>query len=99
MCGIDFVSPFQGSNLFLGHETQGVALGYPVKRFQRVTQPAEPNESKTQKIMTNAGDLIVDALEIESFMPCERGLKAPNMTAQGNALGPGVKITFSPERA
>jgi len=41
MCGIDFVSPFQGSNLFLGHETQGVALGYPVMRFQRVIQPAE----------------------------------------------------------
>ena len=38
---IDFVSPFQGSNLFLGHETQGVALGYPVMRFQRLTQPAE----------------------------------------------------------
>jgi len=49
--------------------------------------------------MTTARDSIVDALDFESFMPCERGLKALNMTAQGNALGPGVKITFSPERA
>ncbi|MEO7299851.1 MAG: hypothetical protein ABI042_14890 [Verrucomicrobiota bacterium] len=30
-----FVSPFQGFNLFFVAHTQGVALGYPVLRFQR----------------------------------------------------------------
>jgi len=49
--------------------------------------------------MTTARDSIVDALDFESSMLRQRGLKALNMTAQGNALGPGVKITFSPERA
>jgi hypothetical protein len=39
--------------------------------------------------MTTAHDTIVDALDIESFRLRERGLKAPNMTAQGNALGNG----------
>ena len=27
MCGIDFVTPFQGLNMFLGRCSQGVALG------------------------------------------------------------------------
>jgi len=35
MCGIDFVTPFQGSDLFGDACSQGVALGYPVSRFQR----------------------------------------------------------------
>ena len=30
MCGIDFVTPFQGLNMFWGHRSQGVALGYHV---------------------------------------------------------------------
>ena len=37
--------------------------------------------------MTTARDSIVDAMDIESFVLCAPGLKAPNMTAQGNALG------------
>lgn len=37
--------------------------------------------------MTTARDTIVDALDIESFVLCAGGPKAPNMTAQGNALG------------
>lgn len=49
--------------------------------------------------MTTARDTIVDALDIESFVLCGRGLKAPDMTAQGNALGSGIKIISSPERA
>jgi hypothetical protein len=35
MCGIDFVTPFQGLNLFSGCESQGVALGYHVLRLWR----------------------------------------------------------------
>jgi hypothetical protein len=35
MCGIDFVTPFQGSDLFEDACSQGVALGYPVSRLQR----------------------------------------------------------------
>ena len=50
-------------------------------------------------VMTTARDTIVDALDIESFVLCTGGLKAPNMTAQGNALGPSIKIISSPERA
>jgi hypothetical protein len=49
--------------------------------------------------MTTARDTIVDALDIESFVLCAGGLKAPNMTAQGNALGLSVKNISSPERA
>ena len=40
MCGIEivrkFVSPFQGFNLFFVAPSQGVALGFPVLRFQRI---------------------------------------------------------------
>ena len=57
------------------------------------------NEPQIHTIMTTARDTIVEALNIETFMLCERGLKAPNMTAQGNALGLDVKIISSPERA
>jgi hypothetical protein len=49
--------------------------------------------------MTTARDTIVDALDLESFVLCAGGLKAPNMTAQGNALGLAVKNISSPERA
>jgi hypothetical protein len=34
MCGIDFVPPFQGLNLFWGRCSQGVALGCHVSTFQ-----------------------------------------------------------------
>jgi hypothetical protein len=30
MCGIDIVPPFQGLNVFLDRQPQGVALGYHV---------------------------------------------------------------------
>ncbi len=49
--------------------------------------------------MTTARDTIVDALDIESFVLCAGGLKAPNMTAQGNARGSGTQKISSPERA
>jgi hypothetical protein len=49
--------------------------------------------------MTTARDTIVDALDIESFVRCAGGLKALNMTAQGNALGVPFKNISSPERA
>jgi hypothetical protein len=35
MCGIDFVTPFQGLNLFGERCSQGVALGCPVLRLWR----------------------------------------------------------------
>jgi hypothetical protein len=35
MCGIDFVTPFQGLNLFWGRCSQGVALGCLVLRLWR----------------------------------------------------------------
>jgi hypothetical protein len=38
MCGTDFVTPFQGLNLFGDHKSQGVALGYHVLRFQRMVR-------------------------------------------------------------
>ncbi len=46
MCGIDFVTPFQGLNLFVGHGTQGVALGCLVLRFQRANWRPEGPEQK-----------------------------------------------------
>ena len=49
--------------------------------------------------MTTARDTIVDALDIESFKLCAGGPKAPNMTAQGNALGINAQTISSPERA
>ena len=49
--------------------------------------------------MTTARDTIVDALDIESFVLCAGGPKAPNMTAQGNALGKNAQTISSPERA
>ena len=49
--------------------------------------------------MTTARDTIVDALDLESFVLCAVGPKAPHMTAQGNALGINAKIISSPERA
>ena len=49
--------------------------------------------------MTTARDTIVDALDIESFGLCAGGPKAPNMTAQGNALGINTQTISSPERA
>ncbi len=49
--------------------------------------------------MTTARDTMVDALDLESFVLRAGGLKALNMTDQGNALGLPVKNIPSPERA
>ena len=83
MCGIDFVSPFQGLN-FCCHETQGVALGYHVVALSaRTTARREKFSTRFIALLARAAD----------------GLKARNMIAQGNALGLNAQIIFSPERA
>jgi hypothetical protein len=43
MCGNDFIPPFQGLNGCWGRESQGVALGCHVLRFQRNRTCATPS--------------------------------------------------------
>jgi REP element-mobilizing transposase RayT len=47
MCGIDFVTPFQGLNLLLGRCSQGIALGCPVLRLWRGKGRPERPELQT----------------------------------------------------
>jgi hypothetical protein len=45
MCGIDFVTPFQGLNLVWERCSQGVALGCPVLRLWRGNwRPEKPEQ-------------------------------------------------------
>jgi hypothetical protein len=47
MCGIDFVTPFQGLNLFWGRCSQGVALGCPILRLWRGKwRPERPEQER-----------------------------------------------------
>jgi hypothetical protein len=47
MCGIDFVTPFQGLNLFGKRCSQGVALGCPVLRRWRGKWRSERPEQES----------------------------------------------------
>lgn len=48
MCGIDFVTPFQGSNIFENARSQGVALGCHVARFQRASGGCRVREKNSE---------------------------------------------------
>jgi hypothetical protein len=93
-----FVPPFQGLNIHGGVCSQGVALGYPVARFQRGTAGWTrlahqwlPVGTTINSVSTGRARSSDGACGFDFVAP-----KALNKTAQGNALGGGPNLSNKP---